>query len=74
MKFHFRQVDVRLWEQNINNNHYYYYEHYLANIALNLEVCFNSCGFYNNLTLASIAEVGVISLGLYSALVESDTM
>ena len=25
------------------NNNYYFYEHYLANIALNLEVCFNLC-------------------------------
>ena len=29
------------------NNNYYFYEHYLANIALNLEVCFNLCEFYN---------------------------
>ena len=37
---------VHLWGQNMNNN-YYFYEHYLANITLNLEVCFNLCEFYN---------------------------
>ena len=41
MKFHFPWVNIRLWEYIINNN-YYFYVHYLANIALNLEACFNS--------------------------------
>ena len=47
MKFHVPWLKyVHLWGQNMNNN-YYFYEHYLANIALNLEVCFNLCEFYN---------------------------
>ena len=29
------------------NNNYYFYEHYLANIAFKLEVCFNLYEFYN---------------------------
>ena len=41
MKFHFPLVNVRLLEYNINNN-YYFDEHYLDNIALNLEKRFNS--------------------------------
>ena len=47
MKFHVPWLKyIHLWGQNMNNN-YYFYEHYLASIALNLEVCFNLCEFYN---------------------------
>ena len=62
------------------NNNYYFYEHYLANIALNLEVCFNLCEFYNipknslytNFTIylkthiAEVENIAIILLGLYS--------
>ena len=68
MKFHAPWVKyVYLRGQNINNN-YYSYEHYLANIALNLEVCFNLYEFYNipKTHIAEVVDIAIILLGLYS--------
>ena len=50
------------------NNNYYFYQHYLANIALNLEGCFNLCQFYNipKTHIAEGADIAIILLGLYS--------
>ena len=51
------------------NNNYYFYEHYLANIALNFEVCFNLCEFYIiylKTHIAEMADIAIILLGLYS--------
>ena len=44
------------------NNNYYFYEHYLANIALNLEVCFNCANFtiYLKTHIAEVADIAII--------------